>query len=287
MNFARKVHEIYQQAYAKATTSLERAMKKGVPVSPVDLNSLLEDRMISYRLDLGVMDIPTTLIAGVAEATEKSSLYTKEFLPVSVPKSEFAGQWRDIYLRNNRGEGLPGFIQCYEYLGKFYVVDGLKRVSVAKFIKEPTIRSQIIRIMPIRTDVRSVQLYFDFLFQFQMTRIYQLQFTQEGYFEKLQKALGYDPAYKWTDSDRSSFLAVWPKIEEAFYKSYEECLHITVADALVVLLEKYTFDQISRMQPWILARIFQVFWKELYTLSSPRFSVKANCLQPEKVLQTA
>ena len=32
MKFAREVHEIYQQAYAKATTSLEKAKKKGMPV---------------------------------------------------------------------------------------------------------------------------------------------------------------------------------------------------------------------------------------------------------------
>lgn len=287
MKFAREVHGLYQQAYAKATTSLETEKKKGMPGCPLDLYSLMKDRMISYRLDLGIMDIPSSLIVGVAEASEKSALYTKEFLPVSAPKSEFADQWRDIYLRYSRGAGLPGFIQCYEYLGKFFVVDGLKRVSVAKFIKAPTIRSKVIRIMPIRTDARSIQLYYDFLFQFQLTRMYQLQFTQEGYFEKLQTELGYDPEYKWTDTDRSRFLAVWPKIEEAFHKSYEESLRITAADALVVLLQKYSIDQIAQMPSWVLARIFQSIWKELYTLSFSSISVKESQLQQERVLQTA
>ncbi|MBR2890617.1 MAG: hypothetical protein IKC09_10130 [Oscillospiraceae bacterium] len=148
-------------------------------------------------------------------------------------------------------------------------------------------RSQVIRIMPIRTDTKSVQLYYDFLFQFQMTRMYQLQFTQEGFFEKLQNALGNGPSYKWTDSDRARFLAVWPMIEEAFHKSYEDCLHITAADALVVLLAKYTIDQIGQMQFWALARIFQAFRKELYTLSFAESSVKAAQVQPKKVLQTA
>ena len=287
MNITREVHELYQQAYAKATTSLDRARRKGMPVCPVDLNSLIENRMISYRLDLGIMEIPTSFIAGVSEASEKSALYTKEFFPVSSPKSEFADQWRAICQCYSGGEGLPGFVQCYEYLGKFYVVDGLKRVSIAKFTKEPVIRSRVIRIMPIRTDTKSVRLYYDFLYQFQMTRLYQMQFTQEGYFERIQTKLGFDPEYKWTDTDRSKFLAVWPMIEEAFDKSYGESLHITAADAMVVLLEKYTFDQIARMQPWVLARIFQLFWKELYALSSPRFSVKANSLQTDKVLQPA
>lgn len=287
MKFAREVHEIYQQAYAKATTSLEKAKKLGRPLCPADLNSLMEDRMISYRLDLGILDIPTTLIVGVTEASEKSVLYTREFLPLPAPKTEFAGQWRDIYHHYSRGEGLPGFVQCYEYLGRFYVVDGLKRVSIAKFSKEPTMRSQVIRIMPIRTDSKSVQLYYDFLYQFQMTRMYQLQFTQEGFFERLQTALGNGPTHKWTDSDRGSFLTVWPMIEEAFHKSYEDCLHITAADALVVVLEKYTIEQILQMQPWVLARIFQAFWKELYALSFPGISCKETQLQSETVLQTA
>ena len=287
MNFKREVHELYQQAYAKAASIIERAKKNGMPVCPVDLNSLIENRMISYRLDLGIMEIPTSLIVGVAETSEKSALYTKELLPVSAPKSEFADQWRDICLHYSSGEGLPGFVHCYEYLGKFYVVDGMKRVSVAKFSKVPMIRSKVIRIMPIRTDTKSVQLYYDFLFQFQMTGMYQLQFTQEGFFEKLQMELGFDPEYKWTDSDRSRFLSVWPKIEEAFHKSYEESLRISAADALVVLLEKYSIKQISHMPSWVLARVFQVFWKELYALSTPGFSMKANSLQPEKVLQTA
>lgn len=287
MNFTREAHEIYQQAYAKATTSLERAKKKGMSVYPIDLNGLMEDRMISYRLDLGVMEIPTTLIIGVAEASEKSVLYTKEFLPISAPKSEFADQWRDIYMAHSSGNGLTGYVHCYEYLGKFFVVDGLKRISVAKFSKAPTIRSKVIRIMPIRTDVRSIQLYYDFLFQFQLTKMYQLQFTQEGYFERFQMELGFDPAYKWTDSDRSRFLAVWPKIEEAFHKSYEESLCITAAEALVVLLQKYSIDQIDQMPSWVLARIFQTFWKELYTLSFSSISVKESKLQPERVLQTA
>ena len=117
--------------------------------------------------------------------------------------------------------------------------------------------------------------------------MYQLQFTQEGYFERFQKEFGFDPAHKWTDSDRSRFLAVWPKIEEAFHKSYEESLRITAADALVVLLQKYSIDQIDQMPSWVLARIFQAFWRELYTLSFPNISAKESKLQLGRVLQTA
>ena len=287
MKFDREVHEAYQQANALAMRCQTKAIKNKLPTYPLALNTLTDDDKISYRLDLGVMDIPTNLIVGVTEATEKSTLYTKELLPVSAPQSEYADTWREIYHQYFREKRALGQIQCYEYLGKFYIADGLKRVSVLKFLKKTTISAHVIRMMPNKTGARSVQIYYDFLFQLRLTGMYQLQFTQEGFFEKLQKALGKKPADQWTDDERYGFLKVWSTVEEAFLKSYDDCLHITAADALVVLLEKYSFEQIANMQPWVLARIFQVFWKELYTLSFPDCSVKADRLYSRKLLQTA
>lgn len=287
MKFTREAHEVYQQAYAMAVRNQARARKQELPVCPAALNTLTDDGRISYHLDLGVMDIPTDLIVGVAEATEKSVLYSREFLPVSVPKSDFANQWRELSRQYFSGEGLPGYIRCFEYLGKFYVADGLKRVSVAKFHKAHVIKAQVIRKMPIRTEEKSVQQYYEFLFHFRLTRLYQLQFTQRGYFEKFQAALGNEPTYKWTDTDRAQFLEIWPTIEYAFHKSYDEHLYITAADAMVVLLEKYTFDQIAHMDSWMLARIFQTFWKELYTLSFPDFKLGGKQCRSAETLQTA
>ena len=59
----------------------------------------------------------------------------------------------------------------------------------------------------------------------------------------------------------------WPKIERAFQKSFDNCLNITSADALVVLLDKYSFTQLIGLDSWVLARIFQASWKDLCRLS--------------------
>ena len=98
-------------------------------------------------------------------------------------------------------------------------------------------------------------------------------------------ALGRKPGYRWTDTDRANFLRHWSVIEGAFRKSYEESLRITPADALVVLLNRYTYDQIISMDSWVLARIFQAFWKEMYTLSFPDAG-KAEVIHSVEVLQT-
>lgn len=285
MKFMREVHEQYQKAYALATRNQQKNKKQGLPICPVVLDSLINERMISYRLDLGVIEIPTSLIVGVAEENDKLALYTKEFLPVSKPNSDFANKWRQIYADFISNDCVCDEIRCLEYLGRFYVADGLKRVSVAKFHGAPILRSQVIRIMPIKTDSKEVELYYDFLFHFRLTRLYQLQFTQPGHFEKMQRAFGKTPTGKWSDSDRAAFLLYWPTIEKAFHKSYSDYLNITAADALVVLLDKYSYTQISRMEPWVLARVFQVSWKELYTLSFPGFSIHGK--KSSEKLQTA
>lgn len=287
MKFARDVHEHYQKAYALATRSQKKHKKMGLTACPVSMDNVLDNKLVSYRLDLGVIEIPTSLIVGVAEATEKATLYTKDFLPVSIPKSQFAEQWGDIYNRHVNHESMGREIRCYEFLGRFYVSDGLKRVSVAKYHGTATVKSQVIRLMPIRTEEKKVEQYYEFLFQYRLTRLYQLQFTQSGYFEKLQAALKKEPTSRWTDGDRNSFLLHWTDIERAFHKSYDDNLNITAADALVVLLEKYPYEQIIQMEQWMLERVFQAFWKEFCTLSYPGFTLGGKKLQSEDTLQTA
>lgn len=287
MEFLKESHETYQQAHALAARSLAKAKKHGLPACPAALNALTDDKLISYRLDLGILDIPVSLIVGVAEANENTALYTKEFFPLSLPKSEFADQWRDINKQYFCEKGLRGEIRCFEYLGKFYVCDGMKRVSVLKFHNVPTVRSHVTRIMPISTETKSLQQYYEFLSNFRLTNLYQLQFTQPGYFEKFQRALGKKATCRWTDSDRAQFLVIWPGIECAFRESYDDNLRITAADATVVLLQRYSFDQIVHMEPWMLARVFQLFWKELYALSFPDRSLIAGNIRPTEILQFA
>ena len=121
--------------------------------------------------------------------------------------------------------------------------------------------------MPV--DIKEVKLCSDFLLQYHYTKLNQIHFTQPGFFEKFQIALDHNPTYRWTDADRDEFLHVWTKIESAFQKSYDNSLSISAADALVVLLERFSFDRIAAMDSWIIARMFQAHWKELYQLSFP------------------
>lgn len=105
---------------------------------------------------MGILEIPTNLIVGVSEETEDTLLYTKEFLPIAAPNTDFADIWRTLYNEIKTEEAFSDEIFCYEHLGKFYVCDGLKRVSVAKVIGLDVIKAKVIRILPMRTDTQEV-----------------------------------------------------------------------------------------------------------------------------------
>ena len=267
MEFSRESCEYYRRAYALAKRILLENKKLRFPLTPISLNMIMDDSMISRKQELGILEIPTNLIVGVAEDSERRQQYTKDFLPVSPPDSDYADRWCRLYQVLLSDADFDKPISCYEYLGKFYVCDGMKRVSAAKYHSVACLRAQVIRILPLNAVSREVSLYYDFLYQYRFTKLYQLQFTQPGFYEELQTGLGLRATHRWSNSDRAYFLAHWPSIEEAFHKSYDGMLLITAADALVILMRKFSFEKITSMEPWILPRVFQALGKELYALS--------------------
>lgn len=274
MKLDKEIKEQYQKAYAFATRDQQRDKKIGLSTGPVVLEEILDESMISDKLDMGILDVPTNMIVGSAHRTESNALYTKDLLPLFIPSSPYAEQWRKLYAVLENEGTFKEELKCVEYLGKFYVIDGMMRASVAKFSDVPTVKSRVVRVMPVQNGSTEVAQYYDFLFDYQLTHLYQLQFTQKGYFSQLQNGLQRQNSYVWNEADRMNFLNYWPKIESAFRKSYGDCLKITAADALVVLMKKYTYSQIIHMDPWVLARVFQAAGRELYALSFPELAKK-------------
>lgn len=267
MSFEHEVQEQYLKAYGKGTSDQRKSVRQGGNANLQVLEKCLDQKQVAYKIDLGVMEIPVSQIVGIAAADGRELLYTSDFIPLSSPKSSFAKAWCQLYMEYLSDKGLMNPIRCFEYLGQFYVEDGVKRVSVVKNHGAAVISSQIIRIMPRSTTEKSIQCYYEFLHHFRLTRLYQVSFTKPENFARLQAALGHEVNYRWNDMDRFGFLFYWHTIESAFQKAYDGGLHITAADALIVLLENYTYSQIIKMPVWVLTRVFQACWKELYAIS--------------------
>ena len=63
-------------------------------------------------------------------------------MPLLDEQTEFSAKWSAVYTYQLE-QGIDDPIIAYEYLNKFYVLEGNKRVSVLKYVKADSIREVI------------------------------------------------------------------------------------------------------------------------------------------------
>ena len=263
---AANVNVLYQRAYGKSILFTEQYQNDDQRVHPAMLADILKTRNVLKMQDLGTLSIPINLITGVYDNAEEAMLYTRSLYPMAEPDTEAAICWKEACRRYLAQEDDGIQIVCYEYLGLFYVQTGMEMVSVMKYHELQTIKAHVVRVHTSQ-DSQDDLSYVEFLNHFELTGLYQIRFSKPQYFAMLQKAMGKKPRERWSDDDRKYFLKLWPSVEKAFQRAYEGSLNLTAADALCVLLEKYPIDLIAQIEPWILPKMFLIFWKELSMLN--------------------
>ena len=146
---------------AEAAADYVKAMKLGkkegetVPV----LDDILKEKNITAprEIPLGVVQIPSELVVGT-KTSGRSSAFSKSFYPLLQENTEFAAKWKGLY-QAHLNEGIRDPIKAYEFMNKFYVEEGNKRVSVLKFFDAVSIPGNVIRIVPPRTDNKENKIY--------------------------------------------------------------------------------------------------------------------------------
>ena len=87
---------VYRKAYNAGKKNMRKMTKDGIdPYVPVLSDILTEDR-IAEKVTIGIMGIPTDRISGLANDADKQR-YTRDFLPIPAPDSDFATKWCKIY----------------------------------------------------------------------------------------------------------------------------------------------------------------------------------------------
>lgn len=149
------------------------------------------------------------------------------------------------------------------------MIDGKKRVSVLKYLKAPTACAHVTRILPALSEEKHIQIYYEFLESFKLTKLYQISFSQLGSFEKLQKAMGHTEGQVWTYEERKLVLQVLARVAPALDAAFGGYLNVTPADALLVLLEECSLKQIRKMTVSVITDRIQRNWKKLYSICHP------------------
>ena len=142
--------------YLKARRAGEKEYKARVaegeyPFLPA-LDDILPDNNTMTHRTLGIMEIPVELIAGTKTCARQNS-FAPNFMPLMEAKSEFGTKWDSLY-KAQLQEGFNDPIKVFEYLHRFYVQEGNKRVSVSRYLDMPTISAIVTRIMPKKRGAR-------------------------------------------------------------------------------------------------------------------------------------
>ena len=238
--------EYYNKALKSGQKYVKTAVSRGSFPYPLVLDDLLEHQSIASYQDLGLRSIPISLIAGTKSSGRTYAL-AGNFMPLLSIESEFASKWLNLCNDQLGDEGIHHPIKCYEYMGRFYVEEGNKRVSVLKTMDAAIVSANITRVMPAYSEDESVQYYYSFVDFYDLAGIYGINFSDGDSYDKLQAALGFGPEHVWSDEERRSFQSGFTKFSKAFCKHIKKAGDITDADALLSFLDVFAFSEIKSM----------------------------------------
>ena len=136
----------YSKALRSAKAAYRKALSKGeYPYLPA-LDEIVDNRNVTTEEPLGLVSIPLDQIVGTKTAGRQNA-FASNFMPLMPEDSEFSRKWDGVVQYHlNQGVGDP--IEAYEYMNRFYVLEGNKRVSVLKYFHADSIEGTVVVLVP-------------------------------------------------------------------------------------------------------------------------------------------
>lgn len=258
------------EEYLKAQKAGQKAYRKSIAKGQYPYLPVLDDIISLWdtecEINLGVEDIRLYQVVGTSTAG-RTTAFASNFMPLLDYGSEFASKWSTLQDAQIE-EGIHDAIKVYEYLNKYYVIEGNKRVSVLKYLDAPTVTAEVIRKVPKKSDDLEIQLYYEFMNFYNLTKINYLQFSKLGNYDKLLKAVGKEKDQSWTDEERLDFSS----FHSVFYKAFKEkgglkLDGITLGDALLFYLSLYSYSETKELSMAEIKKQLNKIWPEIILLN--------------------
>lgn len=247
---------------------------------PQVLEQLVNESLIAGRRNLGLVEIPMELIVGT-RAAGRQNAFAGNFMPLLGENTEFGMKWVRLCEAHLGDVGITDPIQCFEYLGRFYVQEGNKRVSVLKSYDCTSVTGSVVRLIPAWSEDPQVQAYYAFMEFYERSHLYQMQFEQPGSYAKLQAALGFDADHVWTDEERAAFLAGYYRFRTVFEpKKEQENSAVSLAGALLMWLQLYSLADLRAMTQQELEMSLTALWPDILFMAKNRPAMLSTA--PEK-----
>ena len=252
----------YAQALRRGQKEYREALMDGLPTYPIVLDEILPENGSDNVLDIGLLEIPSERIIGVKSAG-RITAFTASFRPLLDKDSEFAQKWVTLCSAHLGDTGITDPIECFEYLGNFYVQEGNKRVSVLRHFGSPRIPGNVRRIMPPISDDPRIKAYYEFLDFYKTSKLYTIQFRQPGGYAKLLKHLGKKNGEAWTEIEQRTLNSYFHYFRDAFYAVKGKKEDVLPEEALLVWLELYPFQSLGQLSAAQLKKTLSALWEDV------------------------
>lgn len=242
MEYDIETYEQYHYALKQGKRNVRQRRREGLNTHPEVLDDLVNVYDCSQER-LGEITVPAELIVGTKTSSRTLS-FSADFMPLFKERSEFAAKWREVCKYHLSDTGIVEAPTAYEYLGKFYIIEGNKRVSVLKSYGAVHIVLDVIRLLPPRLNKASIRKYYEFLEFYKLSKLYSIQFSKRQYYRRCQRLLGFEPDHVWTRMERIRIVGLLGRIETHLNKYKIKTHH---CDCLVALMELYSYDTLFNM----------------------------------------
>ena len=253
--------KFYKEALKQGKKEKRRLLSQGHdPYLPV-LDEMVSKERLNSGVGLGISNIPSEFLVGT-KTKGRTNSFAANFMPLLDENTEFAWKWRNL-CKAHLNEGIREPIKVYEYMNRYYVQEGNKRVSVLKFFGAVSIPAQVTRIMPSKGEAKELKLYYELLDFYKYTKINYIEFSKEGSFVKLQKTVGKGTEEKWTQEECSVFRATYYYFKQMYESMGGTKIHCTVGDAFLTYLNIFGYDSFRKKSALEIKSEIGKIWKEL------------------------
>ena len=278
----REAQDEYVKALKEGQKEYKECIQKGMNANPLVLDELLEQYGPDACVDVGAVEIPIKRILGTKTAG-RITAFTPSFRPLLDVDSEFALKWVNLCAAHLGEEGIQNPIECFEYLGNFYVQEGNKRVSVLRHFGAPRIAANVRRILPSQDESPRSKAYQEFLEFYKLTGLYDVLYTVPGNYAKLLEGIGLPADQVWTEEDRRRFRASFFYFTEGLESVGGNNLP-QPEDALLLWLKVYPFSDLKEMSASKLKKTIVQLWPNLRAASTTEPVVKTEPPEEKNVI---
>jgi len=237
---------IYQRALKAGQKASKAYLSRQEDPWLLALESQIPPGGIAGEEDLGLQSIPMELIVGTRN-TARRDCFSPDFLPLLEENSEFAAKWAAL-AEAHLAEGIREPIRAVEYMNRYYVVEGHKRVSVLRYFDCPTVAGTVIRMIPAKTDTLEYQIYQEYLAFYRHTKINYILFNRLKKYEELLKFLDSDDNRPWDFERRREFFADCTRFRR-IYQEFREQTDLDRDEALLRYLQIYGYNHLRNQHP--------------------------------------